>query len=100
VLPTHTLARTDTSLAKLPILFPEMTRQRVRDERLRGHLSNSIVFLPESKKGRVAQISVIEMNLGAPRAVSARGVFDFGFAGKLNRVTSPNQAPVFRGTGN
>jgi hypothetical protein len=29
---------------------------------------------------------VIEVNLGAPRAGFARGVFDFGFAGKLNRV--------------
>jgi hypothetical protein len=27
--------------------------------------------------GRVAQILVIEMNLGAPRAGFARGVFDF-----------------------
>lgn len=30
---------------------------------------------------RVAQILVIEVNLGAPRAASARGVLDFGFGG-------------------
>ena len=29
---------------------------------------------------------VIEMNLGAPRAGFARGVFDFAFAGNLIRV--------------
>jgi hypothetical protein len=39
---------------------------------------------------------VIELNLGAPRAVLARGVFDFAFAGNLNRVNlHQTQLPFF-----
>src|ERR1700730_5980372 len=41
----------------------------------------SILNLGKSYHGRVDQILVMEMNLGAPRADLARGVFDFGFGG-------------------
>ena len=38
---------------------------------------------------------VVKMNLGAPRAGFARGVFDFGFSGNLNRAisTKPSDSP-------
>jgi hypothetical protein len=37
--------------------------------------------VPDLGDWRVAQILIIEMNLGAPRAGFARGVFDFAFGG-------------------
>jgi hypothetical protein len=49
-------------------------------------LISSICQGPKTWEGRVAQILIIEMNLGAPRAGFARGVFDFGFGGNLNWV--------------
>jgi hypothetical protein len=39
----------------------------------------------------VDQILVIEMNLGAPRAGFARGVFDFRFGGNVNRPGRESQ---------
>jgi hypothetical protein len=46
---------------------------------MKGHigdvLENKIVYDAATTSGRVAQILVIEMNLGAPRAGFARGVF-------------------------
>jgi hypothetical protein len=45
-----------------------------------------ILVIEMNLGGRVAHILVIEMNLGAPRAAFARGVFDFAFASNLNRV--------------
>ena len=61
--------------------------------RLQANVSECRPTPEKAKKRRKAQWRarggpdiVIETNLGAPRAVLARGVFDFAFAGNLNRV--------------
>ena len=68
----------------LAVVTPDSS-SRENGDRQENRDSRREVFCWNAKC-RVAQILVIEMNLGASRAGFARGVFDFCFAGKLNRI--------------